>query len=58
MKASKFILKQHWFTKQWRWQVKAANGKIIGASTESYFNRGDCLQNAINLELALANAKI
>lgn len=31
---------------QWRWRKKAANGRIIGASTESYVNRNDCIANA------------
>lgn len=55
---AKLTFKKDKETKQWRWRVKAGNGKIIGASTESYFNRVDCVQNAIDLELALANASI
>ena len=31
---------------QWRWRRKASNGRIIGASTESYVNRSDCIANA------------
>ena len=38
---------------KWRWQVKAANGKIIGASTQGYKNRQDCVGNMISLGLAL-----
>lgn len=30
----------------WRWRQTAANGKIVGASTEGYKNRGDCVANA------------
>jgi hypothetical protein len=33
---------------QWRWRFVAANGKIIGVSSESYFNKQDCL-HAITL---------
>ena len=33
-------------TGEWRWKHKAANRKIIGASTEGYKNREDCLSNA------------
>lgn len=29
----------------WRWNRKARNGKIIGASTEGYRNKRDCLDN-------------
>ncbi|MGD9581711.1 MAG: YegP family protein [Vampirovibrionia bacterium] len=29
-----------------RWQIKASNGRIIGASTEGYINKSDCQQNA------------
>ena len=31
---------------QWRWTRTAANGKIVGASTEAYHNRADCVANA------------
>ncbi len=31
---------------KWRWQRTAANGRIVGASTESYANRADCIENA------------
>ena len=27
----------------WRWQLKAANNRIIADSGESYHNKGDCL---------------
>ena len=32
--------------RQWRWRVKAGNGKIVGASTESFVNFEDCKYNA------------
>lgn len=35
-------------TNQWRWQYVASNSKIIAVSSESYWNKADCL-NAINL---------
>lgn len=31
---------------QWRWRRIASNGKTVGASTESYTNRSDCIANA------------
>lgn len=32
---------------EWRWTRKvAANGKTVGASTEGYKNRLDCVKNA------------
>lgn len=30
---------------EWRWEVKADNNKIIGASTEGYKNEKDCREN-------------
>jgi uncharacterized protein len=27
----------------WRWYVNASNGKTIAVSSESYYNRQDCL---------------
>lgn len=31
---------------EWRWRRKAANGEIVGASTEGYVNKSDCIANA------------
>lgn len=31
---------------QWRWRCTASNGRIVGASAESYVNRSDCIDNA------------
>lgn len=33
---------------QWRWRLVAANGKIVAASGEGYFNKSDC-QRGIDL---------
>ena len=30
----------------WRWKRTASNGRIVGASTEAYSNRSDCIENA------------
>jgi uncharacterized protein YegP (UPF0339 family) len=30
----------------WRWRRTARNGDIVGASTEAYVNRSDCIDNA------------
>lgn len=31
----------------WRWTRTAPNGRIVGASTEGYVNRADCVANAV-----------
>lgn len=31
---------------EWRWTRTASNGKIVGASTEGYKNKQDCIDNA------------
>jgi uncharacterized protein YegP (UPF0339 family) len=31
---------------QWRWRRTAINGRVVGASTEGYWNRQDCVDNA------------
>lgn len=41
------------FLRQWRWRVKADNGKIIGASSESFKNKIDCVHNAEILGFSL-----
>ena len=30
----------------WRWRQTAANGKIVGGSTQGYTNKQDCIDNA------------
>lgn len=30
----------------WRWRRTASNGRIVGASTEGYVNKSDCISNA------------
>lgn len=43
--------------REWRWRVKATNGKIIGAATESYVNKSDAIYNIKSLGLSLTNFK-
>ena len=31
---------------EWRWRRTATNGNVVGASTESYKNKSDCISNA------------
>lgn len=31
----------------WRWRITAANGKIVGASTEWYYNEEDAKYNML-----------
>ncbi|AWN41235.1 YegP family protein [Methylobacterium durans] len=31
---------------QWRWRRTARNGEPVGASTEAYVNKSDCIANA------------
>ena len=31
---------------KWRWRRTARSGQIVGASTEGYVNRTDCIANA------------
>ncbi|KDN13465.1 DUF1508 domain-containing protein [Snodgrassella communis] len=38
------IYKDH--ANEWRWRRTASNGRIVGASTQGYVNRNDCLENA------------
>jgi uncharacterized protein YegP (UPF0339 family) len=30
----------------WRWRRTASNGRIVGASSQGYSNRTDCIDNA------------
>ncbi len=34
------------YRSEWRWRCKASNGRIIGASSEGYQKRSDCIKNA------------
>ena len=31
---------------EWQWTRKARNGETVGASTEGYINKSDCIANA------------
>lgn len=31
---------------EWRWRRTASNGRIVGASSQGYVNRVDCVDNA------------
>lgn len=31
---------------EWRWRRTASNGTIVGASTQGYVNKSDCIANA------------
>ena len=31
---------------EWRWRRTASNGNIVGASTQGYVNKSDCVANA------------
>lgn len=31
---------------EWRWKTLAPNNRTIGASTEGYHNKQDCIENA------------
>ena len=31
---------------EWRWRRTARSGEIVGASTEGYVNKSDCIANA------------
>lgn len=41
-----YLFKDH--SGQWRWNLKASNGRIVADSAEAYYNKADCL-NGINL---------
>ncbi len=43
--------------KQWRWQLVAANNRIIASSGEGYHNKQDCL-SAIQLVKGSAAAPV
>ena len=32
---------------QWRWRRTARNGENVGASSEGYVNKADCISNAV-----------
>lgn len=31
--------------RKWRWRITAENGRIIGASSQGYFNKHECRDN-------------
>jgi len=49
------IFKRNILTRQWRWKIVATNGKVIGASSEGFWNKKDCEDNAKNVGSSLHN---
>lgn len=45
---AKFELYRSEANSEYRWRLKAANGKVIATSGEGYKNKGDC-QHAIDV---------
>ncbi len=42
--------------KEWRWRTtNIQNGKIIGASTQGYSNKSECIANMNELSMSLTN---
>lgn len=46
---------------EWRWRLKASNGKIVADSAESYVNKSDCehgisLVTSVNAETPVIEA--
>ena len=54
----KLIFKKHPLTRQWRWKLIASNGKTLAASSESFWNRKDCVDNAKKTGSALVKLTI
>tara|TARA_R110000772_G_C13310332_1_gene440624 strand:- start:29260 stop:30135 length:876 start_codon:yes stop_codon:yes gene_type:complete len=46
------------FWGKWRWRVTASNGRIIGASSQGYWNKGDMLDNVESLGYSLSNSDV
>jgi uncharacterized protein YegP (UPF0339 family) len=44
--------------KQWRWRLKAANGRVVADSAESYNNKRDCLVMAQTIRDQVGGAPI
>lgn len=44
-------------SRQWRWRLKAVNGRVIADSGEGYVSRTECI-NGIRLVQAAAGAPI
>lgn len=38
---------------EWRWRLKAANGKILAVSSEGYVDRYDCAKCLITVKNAI-----
>jgi uncharacterized protein YegP (UPF0339 family) len=51
-----FYSKVNWkLKKQHRWRIIANNGKIIGASSEGYYNKADCEANAQSVSKSISD---
>ncbi len=48
--------RRNFFTRKYRWRVRADNGRIIGASTQGYKNFDDAAYNVASLGKSLVEA--
>jgi uncharacterized protein YegP (UPF0339 family) len=43
---------------EWRWRVKSENNKVLGMSSESYKNLGDCKKGFKRIKWSISLAEI
>lgn len=44
------------FRYEWAWRTFASNGKKTGRSSEKYYNKADCIQNAKDVSYGVYKA--
>jgi len=42
--------------RKWRWRITANNGKIIGASSQGYWNLSECKYNALSVAISIGES--
>lgn len=42
--------------RKWRWRITAGNGKIIGASSQGYYNLPECEYNAKSVAFSIGES--
>ena len=46
MRKTTLVFKKSILSRLWRWKLIASNGRILDASSEGFYNKQDCIDNA------------
>ncbi len=52
------VYRSGFFRREWRWRLRAANGRIVATGGEGYPHKRDCVDAVNRLRFAAADAPV